>query len=99
MDMDVESRTNEENEIMSDIARTDYAAIKAAGRDVVQQHIDGVWSLEEYLAYLNNDNAPGDFGLVSDTEHWAEMGVTTAPQLADHLDGACARNVEKSERY
>lgn len=81
------------------IASTDFAAIKAAGRDVVQQHIDGVWSLEQYLGFLNHDNGPGDFGLVSDPEHWAEMGITTAPQLADHLDGACARNVEKSERY
>ena len=81
------------------IASTDFAAIKAAGRDVVAHHIENVWSLGEYLAYLNHDNQPGDFGLVSNPEHWAEHGITTASALGDYLDGACARNVEKSERY
>lgn len=81
------------------IDRNDYAAIKAAGCDVIAHHIDSVWTIGEYLAYMNHDNGPGDFGLVSDVDFWAADGITTAKQLGDHLDAACARNVEKSERY
>lgn len=79
------------------IARTDFDAIQAAGRDVIEHHIQNVWSLEEYIAYMNADVPPGGGGLVSDLAHWAEYDITTASQLGDYLDGACARNVQKSE--
>lgn len=68
-------------------------------REDIRHHVDNVWSLEEYLAFLNRDLTPNDCGLVADLAHWAEYGITTAPQLGDYLDGACARNVEKSEMF
>lgn len=68
-------------------------------REDIRHHVASVWSLEDYLAFLNRDLTPNDCGLVSDLSYWAEDGITTATQLADYLDGACARNVEKSEMY
>lgn len=81
----------------TDIARDDFAAIKTAGRDVIEHHIQNVWTLAEYIAFINIDVRPGEGGLYDDTAMWAEDGIVTASQLADHLDAACARNIEKSE--
>jgi len=66
-------------------------------REDIQHHIDNVWTIEQYLAFLN-EGAEG-MGLFADVAMWAEDGITTAAQLADYLDGCNARNVEKSERY
>ncbi len=65
-------------------------------REDVSHHIANVWSIGQYLAFLNRDVGTGGGGLHTDLAGWAEDGVTTAPQLADYLDGCCARNVEKS---
>jgi hypothetical protein len=46
---------------------------------------------------MNADLPPGDGGLMSNPAHWGESGVTTATQLADYLDDACANNIENSE--
>lgn len=62
-------------------------------RAQVDHNINNVWSLTDYIAYLNRDT---DCPLMSDPAHWAEMNITTAPELADYLDAACERNVEKS---
>ena len=66
-------------------------------RDAIDHHIQNVWSIEEYLAFLNRDLGDGtSFGLDTDLGHWAEDGITTAPQLADYIGGSHARSVEKS---
>lgn len=59
----------------------------------IDHHIHNVWSLSEYLAWINRE----DTCLVADLAHWAEYGITTAAGLADYLDAACERNVSKSE--
>ena len=66
-------------------------------REDIGHHIANVWTLEQYLAFMNRDVAPGEGGLHTDLGAWAQDGIVTAAQLADMLDGACARNVEKSE--
>ena len=66
-------------------------------RAEIERHIQSVWSLAEYIAFLNkNEDA---FPLYDNLEYWAEEGVKTAAQLADYLDGCCAHNVEQSEMY
>lgn len=70
-------------------------------REDIGHHIENVWTLEQYLAFMNHDRGDGDRGggLHTDLSMWAESGITTASQLGDYLDGACARNVEKSQMY
>lgn len=65
----------------------------------IEHHIRNVWTLEQYLAFMNQDAGDGGFGLHTDLALWAEDGVTTAAQLADHIDGCNSRNVQKSEMY
>jgi hypothetical protein len=70
-------------------------------REDIEHHIANVWTLEQYIAFMNHDRGDGDrgAGLYPDLSAWAESGVTTAAQLADYIDGCHARNVEKSEMY
>lgn len=63
-------------------------------RDEIEHRIANVWSLAEYIAFINGE----DGNLVSDATLWAQDGITTAAQLADYLDGTCQRAIEKSER-
>ena len=51
-------------------------------------------SLAGFLTHLNRD--AGDFKLTEDLAHWAESGVTTAPELARLLDAEHRRNLRKS---
>lgn len=68
---------------------------QAERRMVINNKITNVWSLPEYLQFLNKDKKV--LQLTEDLGHWAEMNITTAEQLADYLDASCARNVEKSQ--
>lgn len=67
--------------------------------DQIEHNIANVWSLEEYLAFLNRPIDGHEGNLVTDAAHWADMDIITAAQLADYIGGCCARNVEKSEMY
>ena len=65
--------------------------MKNLHHDHVEILIDRVWSSSDYIGYLNRDcsiSSPNSFslGLITDLSHWAEYGVTTARDLADHMD-------------
>jgi len=68
----------------------------------VQRMIDKVWSISDYLTYLNQDctnNTPTNFtlALTTDLSHWSECGVTTARDLCDYLDNEAQCNID--DRY
>jgi hypothetical protein len=67
------------------------------GRAEIERHIQSVWSLAEYIEFLNKDDDV--FPLDDNLENWAEQGIKTAAQLGDYLDGCCAHNVEQSQMY
>lgn len=50
-----------------------------------------------YVAWLNRP-ADGSFSLTDDVEHWAQIGITTAAQLGDYLNGSVRREIEKDAR-
>lgn len=57
-------------------------------------------SLATYIAWINDrdyENAHG-MALVSDLDHWAGYGITTARQLGAYLDACCAEAVAEYER-
>ena len=63
--------------------------MKDLHHDHVERLIDRVWSLSDYLEYLNRDcsiSSPSSFslGLTTDLCHWAECGVVSARDLANY---------------
>lgn len=72
---------------------------------VLEHAIDNVWSLADYLAYMNQqarDKMAANPGLwcselTEDLAYWAEDGIHTARDLADYLDACFEREVQKSQ--
>lgn len=54
-------------------------------------------TLAGYLAWLNRD-ADG-MALTDDLDHWALIGVRTAPELARYLDACVERERQKDDRW
>lgn len=94
--MDQRKRSRNRFQMGKQIMTTEPLTADGLTRAQVQDRIENVWSRAEYIAWLNGDE---DGGLVADPAHWDDMGCTTALDVANHLDGAHARNIEKSERY
>lgn len=70
-------------------------------RHRIMDRLIGMWTLPEYLRWLNKPNPDPNvitFPLVEDLEHWAEYGIHTAMQLGEYLDACCAREREKDAR-
>lgn len=79
--------------------------LNAAEIAALENNIDNVWSLADYLAHLNADarkrmaETPGLWcsEFTEDLSHWAEVNITTARDLANYLDACFQREVEKSQ--
>jgi hypothetical protein len=57
----------------------------------IDHHIDHIWSLEQYINWLNKDQ---EFPLLSENlSYWAEYNITTPRQLADYLDACVEKEV------
>lgn len=60
--------------------------------DLIANH----WSLSDYLNWLNDRTGPviaTATTLTTDLNHWHEMGITTAEQLAAYLDSCIELNI------
>lgn len=79
--------------------------LNAAEIAALENNIDNVWSLADYLAHLNADarkrmaETPGLWcsEFTEDLSHWAEANITTARDLANYIDACFQREVEKSQ--
>jgi hypothetical protein len=58
---------------------------------IIDTELDRV-DLATYLEWMASSGG----GLTTDLAHWAEMGVTTARQLGEYLDGCVAREAQKA---
>jgi len=82
----------------------DVKMLNAAEIAALENNIDNVWSLADYLSYLNADarkrmaETPGLWcsEFTEDLSHWAEVNITTARDLANYLDACFQREVQKS---
>ena len=78
--------------------------LNAAEIAALEDNIDNVWSLADYLSHLNADarkrmsETPGLWcsEFTEDLSHWAEVNITTARDLANYLDACFQREVQKS---
>lgn len=55
----------------------------------------GLWTLAEYIAWLNRPEPGVIKGELMAADEWAEYGITTAAQLGDYLDACVERERRK----
>jgi hypothetical protein len=65
---------------------------------LVQDLIENVWTLQEYIDWINRPEEGVIKGELMAAEEWKVYDITTASQLGDYLDGCYRREVEKAER-
>lgn len=78
--------------------------LNAAEIAVLENNIDNVWSLSDYLRHMNEDaraKMAANPGLwcsefTEDLTHWNECGIHTARDLANYLDACFEKEVRKA---
>lgn len=67
-------------------------------RTILKPLVDeNLWTLQEYIDWLNRPEEGVWKGELMPAEDWAEYNITTASQLGDHLDAEFEKEVRKSQ--
>lgn len=78
--------------------------LTAAEIAALENNIDNVWSLSDYLSHMN-EKARADMAanpglwcseFTEELEHWNECGIHTARDLANYLDACFEKEVRKA---